>query len=214
MTVTSVTTEAVGRTTVSFERLAAGAAFFVGLGGLVYAVLFIALVEGATGTENELWFALLMVGGLATVPVLVAVYERLRASDPSLALVALLLGLGGALGGVLHGAYELAAIVTPPAGQYTPGPEAVSKGILRYAVAGLALLLIGRLVQRGGAFPRRLAALAYLGGTLLVVIYVGRLFDFITPGDYASLIPPILYGFVVHPLWYVAIGRELLRGRG
>lgn len=43
--------------------------------------------------------------------------------------------------------------------------------------------------------------------------YIGRLFDFITPGDYyVSLIPPIVYGFLVHPLLYGWIGLTFLRG--
>jgi hypothetical protein len=195
----------------SFERFAAFAAFFVAAGGLLYSLLFIFIVEGESGFVNKLWFFTLMIGGLASIPVLVAVYGRLRVTDPGFALVALLLGLSGALGGILHGAYELAALVTPPDPGYYPGPEAVSKGVLRYGIAGLALILIAWLIHRGGAFPRILAYLGYLGGAILVFIYIGRLYDFINPGDYVSLVPPIAYGFVIHPLWYLLLGRELLR---
>jgi hypothetical protein len=71
--------------------------------------------------------------------------------------------------------------------------------------------VIGWLVARSGLLPRLLGWLAAFGGVLLVVIYFGRLFDFITPGDYTSLIPPILYGFAVHPLLYTWIGVTLWR---
>jgi hypothetical protein len=195
-----------------FERLAGVCALFVGFGALVYAILFITIVEG--NTETEPWFAILLAGALTSVPVTIALYLRLRAFDEGAALTAFVLGLFGALGGIIHGGYELAAIVTPPNEGYYPGVESVSKGVLRYLVAGLALLLIAWLVWASALLPRGIAIVAAIGGVLLVVIYIGRLFDFITPGDYVSLIPPILYGFVVHPLLYGWIGLTFLRGPG
>jgi hypothetical protein len=195
-----------------FERFAGLASIFLALGALLYSILFITIVEGASGFETEFWFAVLMVGGLASVPVLVALYGRLREVDPGFALLAFFLGLGAALGGILHGGYELGALITPPEGGYTPGPESVTRGVLRYAVAGLALIVFAWLIERDPRFPRPLAYLGYIGGALLVLIYIGRLFDFITPGDYLSLVPPILYGFVVHPLFYLWVGWLLWRG--
>lgn len=192
-----------------FERLAGVCALFVGLGALVYAILFITIVEG--NDETEPWFAILLLGAIATVPVLVALYFRLREFDQAAALTALILGLFGALGGIVHGGYELAAIVTPPNEGYYPGVESVAKGVLRYLVAGLALLLIAWLVWASALLPRGIAFLAGVGGVLLVFIYIGRLFDFITPGDYVSLLPPIVYGFLVHPLLYGWIGLTFLR---
>jgi hypothetical protein len=194
-----------------FERLAGVCALFVGFGALVYAILFITIVEG--NTETEPWFAILLAGALTSVPVTIALYLRLRAFDEGLALTAFVLGLFGALGGVIHGGYELAAIVTLPEEGYYPGVESVSKGVLRYLVAGLALLLIAWLVWASALLPHGIAVLAGIGGLLLVFIYIGRLFDFITPGDYVSLIPPILYGFAVHPLLYGWIGLTFLRGQ-
>jgi hypothetical protein len=192
-----------------FERLAGVCAVFVGFGALVYAILFITIVEG--NTETEPWFAILMIGAIATVPVLIALYYALRAFDQAAALLFLVLGLFGALGGIIHGGYELAAIVTLPNEGYYPGPESVAKGVLRYLVAGLALLLLAWLVWASGLLPRGIAYLAALGGALLVFIYIGRLFDFITPGDYVSLLPPIVYGFLVHPLLYGWIGLRFWR---
>jgi hypothetical protein len=199
-----------------FERIAGAAAFLVAAGALFYAILFVAIVEGAGRTTQEIWFFALMVGGAATIPVLVALYHRLRETDAGLALTAFILGLWAAFGGVLHGAYQMGHLITPKGGS-PAGPEAVSHGVLRYAVAGLSLLLIGWLIQRGRQFPLGLAYLAYLGGAALVFIYIGRLFDFIQPGDYFSLIPPIVYGFAIHPAFYLWLGWTLWRageGRG
>jgi hypothetical protein len=192
-----------------FTRLAGACALLSGPGALAYAALFISIVEG--NHETAPWFAVLLGGALLTVPVQIALYQRLRSVSEGFALLAFLLGLGGALGGVLHAGYELASIESPPSQGYYPGLEAVSKGVLRYFVAGLALLLIGLLVHRSRRFARGLAYLAAFGGVLLVVIYFGRLFDFVKPGDYARLIPPIVYGFVVHPLFYGWLGVTLWR---
>jgi hypothetical protein len=197
-----------------FERLAGVCSLFVGLGALVYAILFITIVEG--NEETEPWFAILLIGAIVSVPVLVGLYCLFAEFDQGLALTTLTLGLFGALGGIVHGGYELAVLITPPdteIGVY-PGLESVTKGVLRYLVAGLALLLVAWLVWASGRLPRGIALLAAAGGVLLVFIYIGRLFDFITPGDYVSLIPPIVYGFIVHPLLYGWIGLTFLRRAG
>jgi hypothetical protein len=197
--------------TPAFQRFAAVCAFSVALGALVYAVLFIAIVEGAGRTTYEWWLFLLMIGGAGTVPVFAALCLRLSAVDAGLALTALALGVLAAFGGIMHGAYNLGRLVTPRADSIPPGFEEVSHGVLRYAVAGIALLLVGWLLARDPGFPNALAWLAVLGGAVLVFIYVGRLFDFITPGDYFSLLPPIAYGFVIHPLLYAWLGWILWR---
>src|SRR5437867_3706609 len=78
--------------TATFERIAAVSAALVALGALAYTGIFVLLVGGTKGLENRLWFLVLMVGAIATTPVLVAVYQRLRRFDAALALIALLLG--------------------------------------------------------------------------------------------------------------------------
>jgi len=192
-----------------FERVAGIAAIAVAFGALLYAAIFADIVYGHPPLWLvELWFGLLIGGGITTIVVMAGVYERLRAADPGMAVVALLLGTLGGLGGVLHGAFGLAALLGRSVGSAQLDPM----GILRYATAGLALLAVGWIVRQTGVFPRALGALAMFGGFLLVLIYVGRLYDFITPNVKASLIPPILYGFIVHPVLYVGLGRSLLRG--
>ena len=119
----------------------------------------------------------------------------------------LLLGLAGGLGGTLHGASNLTHLLRP----LTAGSDLDPNGILRYGVAGLALLVVARLIQDGRVLPKELAYLAYASGAILVFIYVGRLGNFITPDHKASLIPPFLFGFVLYPALYVWIGLEFLR---
>jgi hypothetical protein len=194
-----------------FERLAGLASFLVVVGAVLYSIFFIWVVEGGGSNVQAIWFFLLMLGGLGTVPVLVALYVRLRETDAGLALTAFLLGLGAALGAVLHGSFNLGAEVSPPE-PASLGQEDVARGALRYLVLGLFFLLTAWLIQEGRTLPMGLAYLGYLGGAILIFIYIGRLFDFITPDDYVSLIPPIVYGFAVHPLWYLWLGWILWRG--
>ena len=192
----------------SLDRLAGPCATAVGVGGLLYGLLFIWIVQGASLWVSELWFALLVVGGLLSVAVGVALFQRLRPVDEGLALTALLLGLGGALGGVVHGGFNLAATINPSsvgAAEASPDPG----GIFRYLTAGLALLVVGWLVLDGRVFPKRLGQLSLAAGAMLVFIYVGRLYDFITPRTKFTLWPPILYGLVLHPWFYLWLGRLL-----
>lgn len=197
--------------TVSFQRFAGLASFLVVLGSLLYSLFFIWVVEGGGSNVQAVWYFLLLLGGLGTVPILVALYHLLRETEPGFALTAFLLGLGATLGAVLHGSYNLGVEVTPQE-PYALGQEDVARGALRYLVLGLFFLLTSWLIQRAGTLPLGLAYLGYVGGAILVFIYIGRLFDFIQPSSYASLIPPIVYGFVVHPLWYLWLGLTLWRG--
>jgi hypothetical protein len=198
--------------TSSFERFAGLCSLAVAFGAIAFAAVFAAIVGGSA--QGKPFFALLLGGAFVSIPVLVAVYYRVREAEPAFALTALVLGLLGALGGILHGGYELAALENRPAEGYYPGLEAVTKGVLRYGSAGLALALLGWLILRGGRFPRLLGYVGLFGGGLLVLIYFGRLYDFITPASHTSLIPPFLYGFVVHPLFYGTVGVVLWRTAG
>jgi hypothetical protein len=192
-----------------FERFAGLCSLAVAFGALAFAAIF-AVIVGGTHQEKP-FFALLLGGAILAVPVFVAIYQRLRETDEAFALTAFVLGLLGALGGILHGGYELAALETPPKEGYYPGVESVTKGVLRYGSAGLALILVGWLIVRGGRFPRALGYVGIFGGGLLVLTYFGRLYDFINPDSHTSLIPPFLYGFIVHPLFYGTLGVMLWR---
>jgi hypothetical protein len=199
--------------TASFDRFGGLCAILLGIGGLVYAILFAFVVAGSPTWVTGLWLTFLLVGGLLTTVVAVALYQRLRETDEGVALWALLLGFAAAVGGVVHAAFQLLSLTNPISGITTIGQRTPTDpvGILRFGLAGVTLVILGWLIVRGGQFPRSLGYLAYLGGALLVFIYIGRLFDFITPANRVTLIPPFVYGFIVHPVFYVWLGRELLR---
>ena len=195
-----------------FERTGSVAAFAAGIIAFLYSVAFVIVSRAAPDAGRFLAPLLLMLGGIVAVPALTAVYERLRETDPGYALVGLLLGAAGAIGSAIHGAFDLANALHPPA-SLPDTPDAVDpRGFLTFGVAGVAILVISSVMSRHSGFPRGLAMLGYASGVLLVVIYLGRLviLDAASP---LILAPAALEGFVVNPAWYLWLGAVLSRGR-
>jgi hypothetical protein len=197
----------------SFDRFGGNCAILLGIGGFIYAILFAFVVADSEAPTwvTGLWLTFLLVGGLLTTVVTVALYQRLREIDEGVALLALLLGFAAAVGGLVHAAYQLIPITSSNPGVIVTTTPADPLGVLRFGLAGVTLLILAVLIVRSEQFPKSLGYLAYFGGALLVFIYVGRLFDVITPAEKITLIPPFLYGFIVHPVFYVWLGRQLLR---
>jgi hypothetical protein len=197
----------------AFERFAGACAIAVGAGGVAYAITFVIVVSGnagrGVGAANA---GFLLLGGLLSTAVLVAVYRRVQPTSPSLALWALLLGVIGAAGATIHGGFELAYFVKPPVSG-TRGVFASPidpRGLLTFAVTAIAIFAIAWLIVHGGSFPKRLGYLGYVSATLLMVLYLGRLV-ILNPKNPLLLISAVLAGFVVNPAWYVWLGLELRR---
>ena len=195
----------------SFERSSGATAIVAGTGGLLYSIAFVFVSRSAPDTGRLLSALFLMLGGVLAIQVMAALYRRLRNVDAGFALAALLFGFAGALGSAVHGAWDLANALHPPAAIPADVPSAIDpRGFATFGLAGLAILVVSRLMQRGHEFPRALALLGYLSAVLLVLIYVGRL----TVLDAASplvLGPAALEGFIVNPIWYVWVGLRLWR---
>jgi hypothetical protein len=192
---------------VSFERLAGLAAIAGGVLTLLYSISFLILVN------EPLSSFCLLANGLLGTAVMVALYERLRATEPSFALWALLLGLAGAVGSALHGGYDLAAVLHAHAAVDPNLPSQTDpRGLLTFGASGLGLIIFAWLISRGTAeLPKALGASGYVSAALQVILYVGRLTIF----DATSLVivvPAILAGFIVTPVFYVWLGVSLWRG--
>ena len=189
-----------------YERFAGVCAILAGGSDLLYAVAFVVL-------QNVLLSGLfLMLGGLLTSVALLAVYERLRETDASFALLALVLGTAGSLGSAVHGGYDLANAINPPSSMPDLPNPVDPRGLLTFGVAGAALFVVGWLIVRGGQFPRGLGYLAYLSAVLLVILYLARLIV-IDATNPLILAPALLNGFLINPIFYVWLGLALLRGR-
>ncbi len=191
----------------TFERFAGLCAILVGIVDLLYAISFVIL-------KNGILIALfLMLSGLLSTAVLTAVYNRLRKVDVSFSRWALLLTIVGAFGATIHGGYDLANEIKPSA-VYTSLaslPNVVDpRGLLTFGVTSIGLIVIAWLMGRSQEFPRWLSYLGYLLAILLLALYLGRMFIF-NPANPAILVPALLSGFIVSPLWYLWLGLVLWR---
>jgi hypothetical protein len=201
----------------AFDRFAGLCALLAGAVTLCYSFAFIIIAPGAPALGALLSAVCLLLSGLLATAVFAALYGRLQTVDAGLALWALLLSTAGALGAAIHGGYDLAnALHTPAlpadlaAGLGTLPSQIDPRGLLTFGVAGLALFGVAPLLGRAGGFPGLFRGLTYLLAALLVIIYLARLI-ILSPANPLLLVPVLLAGFVVNPLWWLWLGVLLLR---
>jgi len=191
------------------QRLAGACAVIAGVLGFLYSASFVIVAAGAAPQLGlgPSW-VLLLFGSLFGSFALAVVYMRVRDVEPTVALWSLVLGASGAIGAAVHGAYELALSLNPPAAVPVIPSQVDPRGFLTFGTTALALFGISWLMRRGGGFPGGLAMLGYLSGVLLVLIYLGRLV-IVTPTNPLVLVPAALEGFIVNPVWYIWLGLSL-----
>ncbi len=195
-----------GTESLTFDRFAGFAAIAAGALGILYSIAFVVLKQQA------IYAICLMLGGLASTVVMVALYRHLRAAEPGLAQVGLLLGVVAALGSTIHAGYDLANAINPPAtaaGGDLPS-QIDPRGLLTFGVAGIVLLGFSWLMSSSNRFPKSLSYLGYLLALLLVVIYLGRLI-ILDPNSPAILLPAALAGFLANPAWNIWLGLTLMK---
>jgi hypothetical protein len=192
----------------SFDRVAGICGIAGSIVGLGYAIAFVVL-------RDPLLSALfLMAGGLLMSVVLPAIVARLGEVDADWARLALLFGVVGAIGAAIHGGYDLANALHPPMTPNADLPNAVDpRGLLTFGIAGLGTLVIGTLMMRSAHFPRGLCYLGFVLAALLIALYLGRLI-ILDAAHPLIVIPAIISGFLVNPLWNLWLGLSLLRGAG
>jgi hypothetical protein len=177
----------------------------------LYAVAFVIISRSAPETGVLLSSLFLLLGGLLATAVVTGVYSRLRQVEPAFALWALLLGVAGALGSAVHGGYDLANVIHPPATPALDLPSQVDpRGLVTFGVMGVALFVTAWLMSRSERFPRGLSYLGYLLAILFVILYLARLI-ILNPANPVLLVPVLVAGFLVNPAWYIWLGLALRR---
>lgn len=175
-------------------------AYLAGLSWLAYAYYFV------IARDNLLSALFLTLGGLFAIKVFVALYKILKDTDSGFATTILVLGVAGALGTMVHGGYDLANVINPPAVANFDLPSQVDpRGLLAFGITGLAVLKASYLMKKVKTFPKNLSLLGLLSGVLLIVIYLGRLIV-LDPTSPVLKYPILIEGFIVNPLWYLWLG--------
>ena len=197
----------------SFERFAGGAAIAVAVGGVAYSVAFVIAVKSDSEVAENLSFLFLLLGGVLGTAVLAALYRLTREVGEGFALWGLLLGAVGVLGSAIHGGYDLARAIHPATG-LRGVPNAIDpRGLLTFGLTGLGVLILAWLIRRLGTLPSGLGTLGMVLGVLLVAVYVARLF-ILDPNEPVLLGLAGVTGVVVHPWWFIWLGRSLRRATG
>jgi hypothetical protein len=202
----------------TFDRFAGFAAILAAIAILLYAIAFVVISRSAPELGAKLSAFFLLLNGLLVTAPLVALYNRFQESDGPFALWALLLGSAGALGAAIHGGYDLANAINPPAA-VTPELNAAlaalpnqvdPRGLLTFGVSAIAIFVFAALMGRGSGFPAALKYVGYLLAVLLGWLYLGRLI-ILDPTNPLLVVPVLLTGFIVNPLWYLWLGIVLQR---
>ena len=174
-----------------------------GIFAFAYALAFVV-------ARNPFWSAVfLLLTGLFAVKVMAILYRQLRDREETLALIALLFGVAGTLGTLIHGGFDLATVLTPPANVATDVASQVDpRGLLTFGLTGISVAMFSWLMGEHKGFPVGLQRWGYLSAVLLVIIYLARLI-IVSPAHPLLLYPVLVEGFIVGPVWYLWIGRLL-----
>jgi hypothetical protein len=199
----------------SFARLSGWSAIVAGIAALAYSVTFAVVVQNGDRWAQWASTLLLVTGALAAFPVLIGLYLQVRGADEGFSLLALAVGLVGATGTLLHGAFDLGVLANEPAQGFDYPSPTDPRGFATFLLAGATLALFSHLLGRVGA-ARGLVRLGYVTAVLLAWVWLGRL-TALDPKEPWVAPAVIGSGFVGVPLWYVWVGRGCLlpaqRGR-
>jgi hypothetical protein len=199
-----------------FVRLAGPCAVLAGIMGFLYSVAFIIVARSVPGLGALLSAVFLTLAGLLSSVALIGLYLQVRETKADFALLGLVFGLAGAIGSALHGSYDLANAINPPDSNLlnlANLPSQVDpRGFLTFGVAGLGLIVFAGLIQRSEQLPKSLGTLAYVLAALLIIVYLGRLIV-LDATSWLIVIPVVLVGFIVNPIWYTWLGVALLRAQ-
>jgi hypothetical protein len=204
--------------TTAFDKFAGLCAILAGIVMFVYALAFVVIANRAPSFGSQLSSLCLLLNGLLITVPLTALYNRLRDVDESFALWAFILGLVGAFGAAIHGGYDLANAINPPAAQPPELATALAalpnqvdpRGLLTFGVSAIAIFVFARLMASDDRFPNSFRYMGFLLALLLGWLYAGRLL-ILDPTNLLLLVPILLTGFVINPAWYLWLGFILRR---
>lgn len=197
---------------VPYYRFGGVCAILQGIGSLLYAVFFLVLGHQAGDFGKTGSWIILAVNGLLATASYVALYERTADAEPGFTLWGLLLGFAQGLAMMANGVYQavFGRVATgDPLARGVPS-WADPKGLGTFLLFGVASLVFARVFVATGVLPKRLGYLGLFNALLLVVLFFGNVFDSVP----VILVAGGLTAVIVTPLWWVLIGRALIRPPG
>lgn len=193
----------------SFTNFAGWLAILASVFGFLYAVAFIVIARNRPELGALLSALFLLLGGFCSVVALTGLYRQVREVESSFALLAFVLSAGATAGALIHGGYDLSNALHPPSTLNLELPNPVDpRGLLTFGIAGAGLFFFSWLINRD-CFAKGLSLLGYVSAFLMVVLYLGRLI-ILQPTNPAIVVPALLEGFLVNPIWYIWLGINLL----
>jgi hypothetical protein len=189
-----------------FQKFAGALAIGAGAGGIAYAIAFLVfLYNGSRGSKGTIAL-LLLLGGLATSAVLVALYDFVREVDPMFALWGLIIGVAGAMGSVLHGGLDLAETIREIHPRDVSAVDA--RGLATFGLTSLGIVTLSWLMTRDRRFPSSLGRLGIAAAAGLILVYIGRI-SLYNPKRPVLLALLVIAGFILTPAWYIWVGLRL-----
>ena len=192
-----------------FDRTASWMAYLSAVVALAYSLSFAYYVREGDRWAQYTSSGLLIAGGVFGLPVLIAIYLRVRHVDEGFAIVALVVALAAAFGTMLHGAHDVAVFAHPD--QVTTGADYPNftdpRGFSTFALFGLGMIVLAAM-SRGAGFRKPIPLVGAVSGVLAVIVYIGRVTVLDTKRWWVAT-AAIGAGIIGVPLWNVLVGRAL-----
>ncbi len=195
----------------SFARTAGWCAVVAGVAALVYSITFALVVQYSDRWAHWASTLDLALGAAVALPVLVALYLRVRGVDEGFAMVALLVGAVAATGSLLHATFDLGVLANAPPQKWDYPSPTDPRGFATFLLTGAGIALVSTLLGRAGA-PRPLVRLGWATAVLLAWVWIGRL-TALDPKEPWVAPAVVGSGFIGVPVWYVWTGWLLLHDR-
>ncbi len=189
----------------NFKQFAAANAWLAGVSAFLYSLTFYWADKGDSQTAGTLNQLFLMLGGLFAIAVLIRLYNSLREGAGEFATWAVVLGIFGLIGSMIHGGFGLASSITP-----TSDLNSISgvdpRGLLTFGLTGVSVLTFGFLMHQTKKYEPAVFWLGKLLGVLLIAIYILRL---VSPDGAATATKDLaaVAGFIVAPSWYISLAQ-------
>jgi hypothetical protein len=195
----------------SFARTAAWCSLVAGVAALAYSCTFAVVVQDGDRWAQWTSTIVLAVGAAAALPVLVALYLRVRVADEGFALIGILVGAAAAVGSLMHATFDLGVLANEPPQRWDYPSPTDPRGFATFFLAGVAIAVFSTLLGRTGA-PRNLVRLGWITAALLAWVWIGRL-TALDPKEPWVAPAVVGSGFIGVPLWYGWVGWLLHNGR-